>query len=79
MGAPRTATFALEVDGHAPAEVNAFLGERGIFTWAGHYYALEVMRRLERLDSGGLLRVSFLHYNTEAEVDRLLEALEDLA
>ena len=78
LGYPRTATFALEVDGHAPSEVQSILGERGIYTWAGHYYALEVLRRLGRLDSGGLLRVGFLHYNTIEEVDRLLEVLEGL-
>lgn len=78
LGAPRTATFALEVDGHTPAEVQEELGRRGIYTWAGHYYALEALRRLGRLDSGGLLRVGFLHYNTVEEVDRLLDVLRGL-
>lgn len=78
LGAPRTATFALEVDGHTPSEVQGSLADRGIYTWAGHYYALEPLRRLGRLDSGGLLRVGFLHYNTIEEVDRLIEVLEGL-
>lgn len=78
LGAPRTATFALELEGHAPAEVHEILGRHGIYTWAGHYYALEVMRRLGKLDDGGLLRVGFLHYNTTDEVDRLLEVLGGL-
>ncbi|NND84617.1 MAG: cysteine desulfurase-like protein, partial [Acidimicrobiia bacterium] len=78
LGAARTATFALEVEGHTPSEVQGVLADRGIYTWAGHYYALEVMRRLGKLDEGGLLRVGFLHYNTIEEVDRLLDVLEGL-
>jgi selenocysteine lyase/cysteine desulfurase len=29
-------------------------------------------------DSGGLVRIGFVHYNTVEEVDRVLEALHDL-
>lgn len=78
-GQPRTPTFAIEVDGWSPGDVAAALGEQGIFVWAGHYYALEALRRLGRLESGGLTRVGFLHYNTSEEVDRLLAALAALA
>lgn len=74
-GRPRTPTFALEVDGRTPAVVATELGSQGMFVWPGHYYALEALRRLERLDSGGLTRVGFLHYNTREEIDRLLTAL----
>lgn len=78
-GRPRTPTFALEVDGWAPEDVAAELGSQGMFVWPGHYYALEALRRLDRLDSGGLTRVGFLHYNTPEEVDRLLRALARMA
>jgi selenocysteine lyase/cysteine desulfurase len=46
--------------------------------WSGHYYALNAMERLGFLDSGGLVRVGFVHYNTVAEVDRTLETLAAL-
>ena len=36
------------------------------------------MRGLGRADSGGAVRAGFLHYTTEEEVDRLLEALAEL-
>ncbi len=75
-GRPRTPTFAVDVAGVPAAAVAARLGEEGIFVWSGHYYAVEVMRRLGRLDSGGLVRIGFVHYNTAAEVDRVLAALE---
>lgn len=74
--AGRTATFAVEVAGVPAADVAARLGEQGIFVWAGHYYAVAVMERLGVLDSGGLVRIGFVHYNTVDEVDRVLSALD---
>ena len=43
--AERTPTFAVSLQGFTPAEVSAYLGEQGIFVWAGHYYAIAVMER----------------------------------
>jgi selenocysteine lyase/cysteine desulfurase len=54
------------------------LAEQGIFTWAGHHYALTLMERLG-LAPGGLLRVGAVHYNTEGEVSRLIAALHAIA
>ncbi len=76
--AGRTPTFAVAVESMSPAAVAARLGSQGIFVWHGHYYALEVMAYLGVLDSGGLVRIGFVHYNTPDEVDRVLEALDDL-
>jgi len=73
----RTPTFAVDVAGVAPQAVAEALGAQGIFVWAGDYYAVEVMRRLERPDDG-LVRIGFVHYNTEEEVDRVLDAIGDL-
>jgi cysteine desulfurase family protein (TIGR01976 family) len=72
----RVPTFALTFEGKRPTEVAAHLGERGIFVWDGDYYAVEVMRRLGLQD--GAVRVGFVHYNTAAEVDRLLAELSEL-
>ncbi len=74
----RTPTFAIAVDGMPPASVARELGRRGIFVWHGHYYALEVMRHLGVLDSGGLVRIGFVHYTTPEEVDRVVDALTEL-
>jgi selenocysteine lyase/cysteine desulfurase len=71
----RTPTFALSLAGYRPAEVATRLGEQGIFVWDGHYYAVAVMERLGLLEQGGLVRIGFVHYNTAAEVDRVLDAL----
>lgn len=77
--AERTPTFAIRVGEQHPMETSRLLGERGIFTWEGHYYAIEVFERLGLLETGGALRIGFCHYHTLEEVDRVLEALADLA
>jgi len=74
----RTPTFAIELEGWEPRAVAAELGRRGLFVWAGHYYAVEPMRRLGVLDRGGLVRIGFVHTTTVDEVDRLLEVLDAL-
>ncbi len=74
----RTPTFAIGLAGHTPEAVAAYLGERSIFVWHGHYYAVAVMERLGVLDSGGLVRVGFAHYNTAEELARLFATLREL-
>ncbi len=75
----RTPTFALRVGDRHPRETSKELAGRGIFTWDGHYYAMELYDRLGLLESGGAVRVGFCHYHATDEVDRVLEALADLA
>lgn len=74
----RSPTFALAIEGMRARDVAGHLARRGIYVWAGHYYAVNVMERLGLADSGGLVRVGFTHYNTGGEVDRALEALSEL-
>ncbi len=74
----RTPTFAISLEGISPSELAARLGAEGIFVYAGHYYAVEVMRRLDLLESGGLVRIGFVHYNTSAEITRLIQTLENI-
>lgn len=71
----RCPTFAIRMEGHTPLELATRLGERGIFTWDGNYYALNLTERLGVESSGGFLRIGLVHYNTEAEVDRVLKEL----
>ena len=75
----RTPTFCFNIERRGPREVAELLAERDIYVWDGDYYALEPIRALGLADSGGAVRAGFLHYTTEDEVDRLLEALSDLA
>jgi cysteine desulfurase family protein (TIGR01976 family) len=75
----RTPTLAVTIDGVAPREAAETLGRQGIFAWHGHFYAQGLIERLGLATVGGVLRLGIVHYNTSAEVDRLLEALEALA
>src|SRR5271155_4031442 len=75
----RCSTVSLRLANHKPAEVAAFLGDRGIFTWDGNYYALNLTERLGVEAIGGLLRIGLVHYNTAEEVGRLLGALGEIA
>ncbi|HEX9299681.1 MAG TPA: hypothetical protein VF968_06085 [Actinomycetota bacterium] len=49
-----------------------------MFVWDGHYYAITLMERLGLQETGGAVRIGFCHYHTSNEVDRVLEALEEL-
>ena len=75
----RCSTVSVRLDGHTPTEVATFLGERGIFTWDGCFYALNLTERLGVQDSGGLLRIGLVHYNTAEDVERLLTALRQFS
>jgi cysteine desulfurase family protein (TIGR01976 family) len=76
--AKRTPTFALRLEGMHPDVAAQKLGERGVLVWSGHFYAVDLIERLGLSEQGGVIRVGFVHYNTVAEVDRTLEALEVL-
>ena len=60
-----------------PAPLADHLGRQGIFVWHGNYYALPLTEALD-LEPEGMVRIGLLHYNTQAEVDRLLAALAEL-
>lgn len=74
----RTPTYAIELEGFSARRLATELADRGIYVTDGDYYAYEVMRSLDRAD-GGLVRIGFLHYTADQEVDRLLAALHELA
>jgi selenocysteine lyase/cysteine desulfurase len=75
----RCATLAVRIENHTPLELATKLGDRGLFTWDGNYYALNLTEHLDVEKSGGFLRIGLVHYNTDEEVDRLLAALQEIA
>jgi cysteine desulfurase family protein (TIGR01976 family) len=75
----RCSTLSLRIGAHNPTTIATFLGQRGIFTWDGNYYALNLTERLGVESQGGLLRIGLVHYNTMEEVERLLTALREFA
>jgi cysteine desulfurase family protein (TIGR01976 family) len=75
--AERCSTVSFRLGKGTPTDAATFLGERGIFTWDGNFYALNLTERLGVEKLGGVLRVGLVHYNTAEEVDRLLIALKE--
>jgi cysteine desulfurase family protein (TIGR01976 family) len=77
--AHRVPTVAIRLANRTPLEIATFLGDRGIFTWDGNYYALNLTERLGVEKDGGFLRIGIVHYNSGEEIDHLLAALTELA
>ncbi len=74
----RCPTAAARIDGHTPADLANKLSDRGIFTWDGNYYAINLSERLGVEPSGGFLRIGLAHYNVGEEVETLLTALREI-
>jgi len=75
----RVPTFSFTLKGWHPRDLSERLGQAGIYTWDGHYYAVSVVERLGLAESGGMLRAGPVHYNTLEEVHRFGEALGKIA
>jgi cysteine desulfurase family protein (TIGR01976 family) len=73
--AGRVPTFLINVAGVPAEDVAKRLAEARIGVWANDsWYSLELRKHLDY--TGKSVRVGFIHYNTEDEVDRLLAALQ---
>jgi cysteine desulfurase family protein (TIGR01976 family) len=70
----RVPTLSITHAQHRPSDIAKRLGEQGIFVWDGNYYAVPLSEALG-LEPEGTVRIGLLHYNTAAEVDRLIAAL----
>jgi len=54
------------------------LADHGICAWNGHFYAIRAAEVMGLLELGGLTRMGISVYNTEEEIDRTLEVLEEI-
>jgi cysteine desulfurase family protein (TIGR01976 family) len=75
----RVPTVAVSIAGIHPRAAAEALGRRGIYAWDGDFYATGLIERLGKAESGGVLRMGLVHYNTAAEVDRTVEAVARIA
>jgi selenocysteine lyase/cysteine desulfurase len=75
----RVATFSFRLKDLHPRLIAEKLARQGIYVWDGNYYALNVTERLGVEESGGMVRVGAVHYNTLEEVERLKDALLKIA
>jgi len=71
----RVPTFSFTLQNQYPRPVAEKLGDAGIYVWDGNYYALAMTERLGLEESGGMVCVGAVHYNTLEEVSRLRDAL----
>lgn len=74
----RVPTVSFTHKSSTPASIAEGLAKQNIFVWSGHNYAVEVARALGVYETGGVVRVGPVHYNSIAEIDELLEALPGL-
>ena len=72
-------TVSFTIANQDPEHIARELDKHGIYVWNGHNYALAVVERLGLLESGGMIRVGPVHYNTFEEVERLREALLEIS
>jgi cysteine desulfurase family protein (TIGR01976 family) len=72
----RVATVAFAVAGRKASEIPPQLDEQQIAIRWGHFYAPRAIEALGLAEADGVVRVSMVHYNTHAEVDRLIAALD---
>jgi cysteine desulfurase family protein (TIGR01976 family) len=79
QAARRTPTAFFTVAGYSPREVAERLAARQVNVWNGDNYAWELTGAFGLRDSGGAVRAGLVHYNDEADVDRLLDAVAELA
>jgi selenocysteine lyase/cysteine desulfurase len=71
----RAPTLSLETK-RPPAEVARSLAEHDVWAGAGDFYAVRTLQALGVGPQRGVLRLSFLHYTTEEEITRLMDALD---
>lgn len=73
----RTPTLLFSVAGWKSPDVAAKLAESGVNAPAGSFYALEASRHLG-LGDAGAIRAGLAPYTNQSDVDRLVEAIENL-
>ena len=79
IGSPDTADRVptVSIVTQKPAEaVNAELAKLGIMAGGGDFYAVRLLEALGIDPAHGVLRLSFVHYTSEEEIEKLLKALD---
>ena len=74
----RVPTVSIIHPGHRSSALAKALAAQGINVWSGHNYAYELTRYLGLDEHEGVLRIGLAHYNTAAEVDRIVHSLQRL-
>jgi cysteine desulfurase family protein (TIGR01976 family) len=73
----RVSTVSVHIPRHDPKQLARYLGDREIYVWDGHNYALTVIEAYGLSNEGGVLRFGPVHYNTSEEIDLTVATLAD--
>jgi cysteine desulfurase family protein (TIGR01976 family) len=74
----RVPTISFIAENHRSDEVVTRVDDHRIGIRYGDFYARRLIEKLGLTAQAGVTRVSMVHYNTVAEVDRLVEALDQI-
>lgn len=74
--AQRAPTVSIVPLKRAIPEIMVELERNKIMAGSGHFYAVRVLQAMGLALPPGILRMSFLHYTTEAEIEQLIGALD---
>ena len=72
----RAPTISFSIRGHTPSAVAERLRAEKVAVGHGEFYARRCVEALGLMETGGVVRASLAHYNDDADVDRLLAALD---
>ena len=75
---PCTSTISFDIEGKNSNDVAEKLNDKGLFVWAGDFYATRLVERLGLHHKGGLVRIGLAPYNTEKEVKRLTKEIQSI-
>ncbi len=78
QGSTRIPTVAFRFDGQNSGAICKAMDEHKIAIRHGDFHARRLVEALDQMKDGGLVRVSMVHYNTLAEVDRLCAAFDEI-
>ncbi len=74
----RVPTVSFTHQSKQPDAIAKALAQQNIFVWSGYNYAHEVAKTLDIFDTGGAVRIGPVHYNSLAEIDEVLQALQSI-
>lgn len=72
----RVPTIAVSRDEEKSNDIALYLADNRVNIWSRSVYSVSLSERLGLENTGGFIRVGFVHYNTPEEIDRLLQLLD---
>jgi selenocysteine lyase/cysteine desulfurase len=74
----RVSTVSYTMQQMAPRQIAVELAKREIYVRSGNLYAVDMIDKFGLAESGGVVRVGPVHYNTVKEVQRFLRTMREI-